>query len=168
MQLTIPACLVLTAAILMQKFTSSVKVTCPENQCHIMRRLENWKYEDLPTTGYIYNLYHYIWVALVNILVDEREGGVTVGEGAQEGGDGPDPVLHYLIFTILDQLSLGQNGPTRSFPGRLSWRGQRRRSLGHCKHTSHSWTAQHPVGEDDILPPPPPSPGLLLFFVLSP
>ena len=26
-----------------------------------MRRLENWKHEDLAATGYIYNLYHYIW-----------------------------------------------------------------------------------------------------------
>ena len=56
----IPGCLALTAAILMQKFPGSVKLTCPENQCHIMRRLENWKYKDLPATGYIYNLYHYI------------------------------------------------------------------------------------------------------------
>ena len=49
-------------------------------------------------------------VALVDILMEEAEDGVTVGEGAQEGGDGPDLVLHYLIFTILDQLSLGQKG----------------------------------------------------------
>ena len=56
-----PGCLPLIAAILMQKFPGSVKLTCPENQCHIMRRLENWKYKDLPATGYIYHLYHYIW-----------------------------------------------------------------------------------------------------------
>ena len=53
--------LVFTAAILMQKFPGSVKLTCPENQCHIMRRLENWNYDDLPATGYIYDLYHYIF-----------------------------------------------------------------------------------------------------------
>ena len=40
-----------TAAILMQKFLDSVKLTCPENQCHIMRRLENWKHEDLAYQG---------------------------------------------------------------------------------------------------------------------
>ena len=44
----------LIAAILMQKFPGSVKLTSPENQCHIMRRLENWKRKDLPATGYIY------------------------------------------------------------------------------------------------------------------
>ena len=60
-QLPMPGCLPLIAAILMQKFPGSVKLTCPENQCHIMRRLENWKHEDLAATGYIYNLYHYIW-----------------------------------------------------------------------------------------------------------
>ena len=59
MQLPITGCLALTAA--MQKFPGSVKLTCPENQCHIMRRLDNWKYKDLPATGYIYYLYHYIW-----------------------------------------------------------------------------------------------------------
>ena len=58
--LPMPGCWALTAAILMQKFSGSVKLTCPENQCHIMRRLENWKHEDLSPTGYIYNLYHYI------------------------------------------------------------------------------------------------------------
>ena len=62
-QLPMPGCLPLIAAILMQKFPGSVKLTCPENQCHIMRRLENWKHEDLAATGYIYNLYHYICVA---------------------------------------------------------------------------------------------------------
>ena len=56
-----PGCLPLIAAILMQKFPGSVKLTCPENQCHIMRRMENWKHEDLAATGYIYNLFHYIW-----------------------------------------------------------------------------------------------------------
>ena len=40
-ELPMPGCWVLTAAILMQKFPDSVKLTCPENQCHIMRRLEN-------------------------------------------------------------------------------------------------------------------------------
>ena len=59
-QLPMPGCLPLIAAILMQKFPGSVKLTCPENQCHIMRRLENWKHKDLAATGYIYNLYHYI------------------------------------------------------------------------------------------------------------
>ena len=53
-------CWVLTAAIIMQKLPGSVKLTCPENLCHIRRRLENWKHEDLPATGYIYNLYSYI------------------------------------------------------------------------------------------------------------
>ena len=37
----------LIAAIFMQKLSGSVKLTCLENQCHIMRRLENWKHEDL-------------------------------------------------------------------------------------------------------------------------
>ena len=40
-----PGCLPLIAAILMQKFPGSVKLT-----------LENWKHEDLAATGYIYNL----------------------------------------------------------------------------------------------------------------
>ena len=53
----------LMPAILMQKFPGSVKLTCPEKQCHIMRRLENWKHKDLAATGYKYNLYHYIWPA---------------------------------------------------------------------------------------------------------
>ena len=53
-QLPMPGCWALTAAIPMQKFPGSVKLTCPKNQCHIMRRLENWKQEDLPATGYIY------------------------------------------------------------------------------------------------------------------
>ena len=47
-----PGCLPLIAAILMQKFTGSVKLTCPENQSLIRRRLEYWKHEDLPATGY--------------------------------------------------------------------------------------------------------------------
>ena len=51
-----PGCLPLIAAILMQKFPGSVKLTCPENQCHIMRRLENWKHEDLAYQGYTYSL----------------------------------------------------------------------------------------------------------------
>ena len=55
-QLPMPRCLALTAAILMQKFPGSVKLTCPENQCHIMRRLENWKDEDLGNQGYTYSL----------------------------------------------------------------------------------------------------------------
>ena len=55
-----PGCLPLIAAILMHKFPGSVKLTCPENQCQVMRRLENWKHKDLAATGYIYNLYHYI------------------------------------------------------------------------------------------------------------
>jgi hypothetical protein len=45
---------VLTAAILFQKLPGSVKLTCPENLCHIMRRLENWKPEDLAYQGYTY------------------------------------------------------------------------------------------------------------------
>ena len=55
-QLPMPGCLPLIAAILMQKFPGSVKLTCPENQCHIMRRLENWKHEDLAYQGYTYSL----------------------------------------------------------------------------------------------------------------
>ena len=51
-----PGCLPLIAAILMQKFPGSVKLTCPEIQCHIRRRLENWKHEDLAYQGYIYSL----------------------------------------------------------------------------------------------------------------
>ena len=51
-----PGCLPLIAAILMQKFPGSVKLTCPENQCHIMRRLEIWKHEDLAYQGYTYSL----------------------------------------------------------------------------------------------------------------
>ena len=46
-----PGCLPLIAAILMQKFPGSVKLTCPEIQCHIRRRLENWKHEDLAYQG---------------------------------------------------------------------------------------------------------------------
>ena len=38
----------------MLKFPGSVKLTCPENQCHIMKRLENWKHKDLGNQGYIY------------------------------------------------------------------------------------------------------------------
>ena len=34
----------------------SVKLTYPENRCHIMRRLENWKHEDLAYQGYTYSL----------------------------------------------------------------------------------------------------------------
>ena len=59
-QFPMPGCLALIAAILMLKFPCSVKLTCLENQCHIMRRLENQKYKDLLATGYIYSLYHYI------------------------------------------------------------------------------------------------------------
>ena len=55
-QFPIPGCWALTAAILMQKFPGSVKLTCPEKQCHIMRRLENWKHEDLDNQGYTYTL----------------------------------------------------------------------------------------------------------------
>ena len=51
-----PPSLPLIAAILMQKFPGIVKLTCPENQCHIMRRLENWKHEDLAYQGYTYSL----------------------------------------------------------------------------------------------------------------
>ena len=47
-------CWVLTAAILFQKLPGSVKLTCPENLCHIRRRLENWKPEDLAYQGYTY------------------------------------------------------------------------------------------------------------------
>ena len=53
-QFPMPFCLPLIAANIMQQFPGSVKLTCPENQCHIMRRLENWKHKDLPATGYIY------------------------------------------------------------------------------------------------------------------
>ena len=53
-KLSMPGCLPLIAAILIEKFQESVKLTCPENQCHIMRRLENWKHKPLPATGYIY------------------------------------------------------------------------------------------------------------------
>ena len=44
----------LTAAILFQTLPGSVKLTCPENLCHIRRRLENWKPEDLAYQGYTY------------------------------------------------------------------------------------------------------------------
>ena len=64
-----PGCWALTAAILMQMFPGSVKLKCPENQSLIRRRLEYRKHEDLPATGYIYNLYCYICV-----LVDRRVG----------------------------------------------------------------------------------------------
>ena len=57
-QLPMPGCLALTAAIVMQKYPGSVKLTCLENQSHIMRRLENWKYKELPATGYICNMYY--------------------------------------------------------------------------------------------------------------
>ena len=51
-----PGCLPLIAAILMQKFLGSVKLTCPEKQSLIRRRLENWKHEDLAYQGYTYSL----------------------------------------------------------------------------------------------------------------
>ena len=38
-----------------------MKLTCLEKQSLIRRRLEYWKHEDLPATGFIYNLYPYIW-----------------------------------------------------------------------------------------------------------
>jgi hypothetical protein len=44
----------LTATIIFQKLPGSVKLTCPENLCHIGRRLENWKPEDLTYHGYTY------------------------------------------------------------------------------------------------------------------
>ena len=71
-------CWVLTAAIIMQKLPGSVKLTCPENLCHIRRRLENWKHKDLPSTGYIYNLYSYICFCAPTILEfwAEKGGGV--------------------------------------------------------------------------------------------
>ena len=49
-QLPIPGYLPLIAAIIMQKFPGTVKLTCPENQCHIMSRLENWKHKGLAAT----------------------------------------------------------------------------------------------------------------------
>ena len=52
-ELPMPGCMALTAAILIQKFPGSVKLSCPESLCHIMRRLENWKNKDLPATCYI-------------------------------------------------------------------------------------------------------------------
>ena len=51
-----PGCWALTAAILMQKFPCSVKLTCPENQSLIRRRLEYWKHDDLAYQGYTYSL----------------------------------------------------------------------------------------------------------------
>ena len=51
-----PGCLPLIAAILMQKFPGSVKLTSPEKQSLIRRRLENWKHEDLAYQGYTYSL----------------------------------------------------------------------------------------------------------------
>ena len=47
-------CWVLTAAILFQKLPGSVKLTCPENMCHIRSRLENWKPEDLAYQDHTY------------------------------------------------------------------------------------------------------------------
>ena len=55
-QLPMPGCLPLIAAILMQKFPGSVKLTCPENQSFIRRRLEYWKHNDLAYQGYTYSL----------------------------------------------------------------------------------------------------------------
>ena len=55
-QFPMPGCLPLIAAILMQKFPGSVKLTCPEKQSLIRRRLENWKHEDLAYQGYTYSL----------------------------------------------------------------------------------------------------------------
>ena len=58
-QLPMPGCLPLIAviaAILVNKLPGSKKLTCPENQYHIMRRLENWKHEDLTYQGYTYSL----------------------------------------------------------------------------------------------------------------
>ena len=54
--LPLPGCLPLIAAILMQKLPGSVRLMCLENQCHIIRRLENWKHEDLSYQGYTYSL----------------------------------------------------------------------------------------------------------------
>ena len=51
-----PGCLPLIAAILMQKFPGSVKLTCPENQCHILKRLDHWKHKDIGNQGYTYSL----------------------------------------------------------------------------------------------------------------
>ena len=51
-----PGCLLLIAAILMHKFPGSVKLICPENQCHIMRRLVNWKHKYLAYQGNTYSL----------------------------------------------------------------------------------------------------------------
>ena len=65
LQTAMGQCVPLITAILMQKFPGSVKLTCPEKQSPIRRRLENWKHEDLAATGYIYNLYHYIWSTMV-------------------------------------------------------------------------------------------------------
>ena len=55
-QFQMPGCWALTAVILMQEFPGSVKLTCPEKQCHIMKRLKNWKHEDLGNQGYTYSL----------------------------------------------------------------------------------------------------------------
>ena len=44
-------CWVLSAAILFNKLPGSVKPPCP---CHIRRRQENWKPEDLAYQGYTY------------------------------------------------------------------------------------------------------------------
>ena len=44
-----------------------MKLTCPKNQCHIMRRLKNWKHKYLPATGYIYTF------GLVKLYKSERD-----------------------------------------------------------------------------------------------
>ena len=86
-QLPMPGCWALTAAIPMQKFPVSVKLTCPENQCHIMRRLENWKHEDLGNQGYTYSL-ESNQVNLDGVLSCQNGGtpGVSVEVIPSQGG----------------------------------------------------------------------------------
>jgi hypothetical protein len=60
---------VLTAAILFQKLPGSVKLTCPENMCHIRRRLENWKPEDLAYQDYTYIALNPISTGSVNDIL---------------------------------------------------------------------------------------------------
>ena len=65
-QLPMPSCFPLIAAILMQKFSGCVKLPCPKNWCRIMRRLKNWKTQRPASYRLSNNLYHYIFSRLAN------------------------------------------------------------------------------------------------------
>ena len=106
-------CWVLTAAIMMQKLQGSVKLTCPENQCHIMRRLENLKHEDLAYQGYTYSLESNqpYWSPGTWRITSPGQGG-KIGEtivlladpGEARGCSTNTSVLHSFIHSFSDGL----------------------------------------------------------------